>query len=246
MIVYMITNLINGKIYIGQSKYKNSKYFGSGKLIKKAINKYGINNFKKDIICECNNREELDEKEIFYIKKFNSIIPNGYNISRGGGREHHNDDTSEKISNSVKGKKHSEETKLKIGLSSKGKTYEQRYGYDKALELKKIRRMKMKENNPMKNGHTEEDKIKISNAMKGHKKYPNQINKVKKLFTGKSKDILHKKNISLSKISVTIKIINDIRYDFNNNMSYKDLSLKYKLKYNKIWKICNYKYYFES
>lgn len=85
MIIYKITNLINGKIYIGQDIYNNPKYFGSGKLIKLSIKKYGIENFTKEIIEECSTSEELDEKEIYWIKEFNSTNREiGYNICEGG------------------------------------------------------------------------------------------------------------------------------------------------------------------
>lgn len=50
MIIYKIINLVNNKIYIGQEKQFNSNYFGSGLLILKAITKYGISSFKKEII----------------------------------------------------------------------------------------------------------------------------------------------------------------------------------------------------
>lgn len=84
--VYSITNLINGKIYIGRSKFqKNSKYyFGSGNLIKEAIKKYGKKNFKKDILEYCETLIESKEREIFLIDKYKSITPIGYNISKGG------------------------------------------------------------------------------------------------------------------------------------------------------------------
>ena len=85
--VYKTTNLINNKIYIGQHKssYINNHYLGSGKNIKKAINKYGKEYFTQTILCECNSKEELDNKEIYYIDLYNSRNPEiGYNITQGG------------------------------------------------------------------------------------------------------------------------------------------------------------------
>lgn len=83
MYIYKITNLINGKIYIGKCKKtvnKSKKYFGSGSLINKAIKKYGIENFEKTILIETENYKELNELEKKYIKDFNPE----YNISSGG------------------------------------------------------------------------------------------------------------------------------------------------------------------
>ncbi len=85
MIVYKITNLINSKIYIGQDKNNNPYYFGSGKLIKKSIKKYGKENFKKEILEECLTIEDMNNKEIYWISEFDSTNRKiGYNISSGG------------------------------------------------------------------------------------------------------------------------------------------------------------------
>jgi len=85
MIIYKITNLINGKIYIGQDSHNNPNYFGSGETIKKSIKKHGKENFRKDIIEYCYSREELNEREIYWIKTFNAIDKKiGYNIQYGG------------------------------------------------------------------------------------------------------------------------------------------------------------------
>lgn len=84
--IYKITNLINGKIYIGQHiQYTKSidSYMGSGILLKKAQKKYGISNFKKEIIEEC-TLENINEREIYWISEFNCITPNGYNLAKGG------------------------------------------------------------------------------------------------------------------------------------------------------------------
>lgn len=86
--VYKTTNLITNKIYIGQKKSKiflQEKYLGSGKLLKKSIAKYGKENFKTELVCECNSKQELDDSEIYYIDLFDARNPQiGYNIASGG------------------------------------------------------------------------------------------------------------------------------------------------------------------
>ena len=85
MIIYKTTNTINSKFYVGQDRYNNPLYMGSGLLLERAFKKYGKENFKKEIIDVCESLQELDEKEIFWIKKLNATDPNiGYNIALGG------------------------------------------------------------------------------------------------------------------------------------------------------------------
>ena len=77
--------MINGKKYIGKHSTTDvyDGYFGSGIAIKQAINKYGIDNFKKEIICYCDNEEELKEMEKYHIKK-EGTFSKGYNLTLGG------------------------------------------------------------------------------------------------------------------------------------------------------------------
>lgn len=85
--IYKTTNLLNGKIYIGQHKSENydSSYYGSGKLIKRSIEKYGIENFSNTVLCFCDSKEELDKAEKQLIRQYDSRNPKiGYNISFGG------------------------------------------------------------------------------------------------------------------------------------------------------------------
>jgi len=81
-LVYKITNKINNKIYIGCHKTtdKNDNYFGSGKILKKALSKYGIDNFTKEILFEASSSEEMFEKE----KELVEIGPHTYNLKVGG------------------------------------------------------------------------------------------------------------------------------------------------------------------
>jgi group I intron endonuclease len=85
MIIYKTTNLVNGKIYIGKDTKNDSTYLGSGMLLHKAIQKYGLDFFNKEILEECNDQILLAEQEKYWIAKFNATDRKvGYNITDGG------------------------------------------------------------------------------------------------------------------------------------------------------------------
>ena len=91
MYLYRITNLINNKKYIGiTNNYKrrwSNHCCGNSKnmVISRAIKKYGKENFLFEIIQKNLSLEEANQKEIEYIKLENTLAPNGYNVSKGGG-----------------------------------------------------------------------------------------------------------------------------------------------------------------
>lgn len=99
MIVYKITNLINGKIYVGQSLHDNSNYFGSGIIIKTALKKYGKENFVKEVLCVCDTVEETNRLETYWITTLSSTTQAiGYNIANGGlSPGYHSDETLVKL-----------------------------------------------------------------------------------------------------------------------------------------------------
>lgn len=86
--IYKTTNLINGKIYIGQKMsniFLKEEYLGSGKYLRNAINKYGKENFEVELIEWCETFEKINEREKYWIQYFNSLDKEiGYNISVGG------------------------------------------------------------------------------------------------------------------------------------------------------------------
>jgi group I intron endonuclease len=85
MVIYKTTNLVNGKIYIGQDKYNDPRYLGSGKILHFAFEKHGIENFKKEIVEVCETQEILNQREKFWISYYNSTDRKvGYNIAKGG------------------------------------------------------------------------------------------------------------------------------------------------------------------
>lgn len=87
--IYETTNNINNMKYIGKKIYDKNGYWktylGSGIYLKRAIEKYGKNNFTRKIIEECASKEILDEKEKYWIKYFDAVNSNNYyNIASGG------------------------------------------------------------------------------------------------------------------------------------------------------------------
>lgn len=85
--IYVTTNLINGKKYIGQHTTEdlNDGYLGSGKLLKRAIKKYGKESFEKVIIDFAEDKHSLDFLEQKYINKFNALTDEEYyNLTMGG------------------------------------------------------------------------------------------------------------------------------------------------------------------
>lgn len=99
--IYLITNNINGKIYIGQTTSYRDSYMGSGIFIKKAIKKYGKHNFSKIILVDnIELPKQLDCLEFFYIKLYNSRNSKiGYNIREGGNNSsfNHTKESKQKI-----------------------------------------------------------------------------------------------------------------------------------------------------
>ncbi len=90
MIVYLATNKVNGKQYVGQTirsleeRWKDHCRVKDDNYFHRAIHKYGAENFTLEVIDTAESGEALDEKEIFWIKKLNTLFPNGYNLKEGG------------------------------------------------------------------------------------------------------------------------------------------------------------------
>lgn len=141
--IYKIVNKIDGNIYIGQTiqdldeRWKqHCKPTSNCRYLKSAIKKYGIDNFIFKLICICFD-DDLNKYESMFIKQYNTIVPNGYNLREGGNSSKHNEETKKKISERLKnrtdlvhskpqlGKPHSEEVKRKISNSLKGIKYSQ-------------------------------------------------------------------------------------------------------------------------
>ena len=84
--IYQITNLVNNKIYVGAHKTRclDDGYMGSGKVIKYAIEKHGLKNFRKDILEFFTNDEDMYAREKEIVTEEFLLREDVYNLRRGG------------------------------------------------------------------------------------------------------------------------------------------------------------------
>ena len=178
-LLYEITNLINGKTYIGQhiTKNINDGYMGSGHAITAAIKKYGKENFKKEILLNAKNEATLNFFEKALVTSEFIELDTNYNLREGGGSNGSpSKATRAKLSAAHKGKKLSFEHKAKLSAAHKGK--------------------KRPPTNP-------ETRAKLSAAHKGKKRpplSPEHKAKLSAVKKGKKKSSEHIANISAAKM----------------------------------------------
>ena len=99
-LIYKTTNLLNGMFYIGKHKTKNKNdgYFGSGTYLLKAVELYGRHNFKTEILFECKDQNEMEEKERELVDHSLLSRLDTYNIVKGSLTRNGNKPKSEDIS----------------------------------------------------------------------------------------------------------------------------------------------------
>lgn len=210
MIIYKCTNLVNGKIYIGQTieRFKqrisnhiyashncNCYYFA------RAIKKYGIDNFEWEIIRICNNISGLNAWEQYYILYYNSM-ENGYNLTTGGLnyiRAKRTDEHKKNLGNAHRGKKLSEEHKKKIGLAGIGRkhTKKSRKKMSIALKGKEFTNKHKMNISIAKQNMSEKTKEKIRQANLGKKLSDKTKQKISESLSGKNHPNYGKRGIEM-------------------------------------------------
>lgn len=151
MVIYITTNLINGKKYLGKDSKNREHYLGSGKYLKMSIKKYGRENFKKEVIEHCKNLEELNRREVYWLKKLKCKTDmRYYNVI----------DT---YTPCRQGKPLTEEHRQKISESRKGYKYSNEHCEKMSKILKEAKAR-------LDCSHSDETKGKIASALQGKPK----------------------------------------------------------------------------
>jgi group I intron endonuclease len=222
-IIYKSTNLINGKCYIGQTTksldkrikdhVNDTKIYRDNSYFHNAIRKYGIDNFKWEILCKCDNKLLLNIRETMKIIVENSYWINGkgYNLTWGG-------------DGWVSGQKHTEETKKKMSESRKGSNNPM-FGRHLTDEQRKRRceSSKGSNNNFYGKKHTEETKAKIREKRKNQVITEEMKEKIRKRLKGKkrSKETIEKISNSLKNRKLTkehIQKMSEVRRKYNDDI----------------------------
>jgi group I intron endonuclease len=131
VIVYKVTNLINGKIYIGQTvrtvERRQAKHIEAAKsgtyALNNAMRKHGVENFVFETLFHCLSKEEMDRKEIETIKTMGSKVPHGYNLTDGGEGSvgfKHSAESRARMSRAHRGVIFTDERKAKISVAGRG------------------------------------------------------------------------------------------------------------------------------
>lgn len=223
--VYYIKNKINNKYYIGQTndiktrwsnhKYELNKGIHSSIHLQRSWNKYGGDNFIFKIIENGISKDNINEKETNYIKKYNSYNK-GYNLTKGGeGIRGYKrpEETKNKISKTLKGHKVSKKTREKMSKNSAC------YWSEHESPLKGIKL-------------TEEHKNKISK---------NNV----QFWKGKKFPVNYRKKLSKAKGSELNKKIGEKIYNeyHNTNLVQRELAEKYNIHRKTVSRIANCKHW---
>jgi group I intron endonuclease len=130
--LYEVTNLVNGKTYIGQHITQDLEdgYLGSGEALKSAIKKYGRDKFKREILLFARNQQALNILEMMAVTPEFCEQKDNYNLKEGGNSGRPNPETREKMRkkklgprNHNYGKAKTLEWKAKVGAANRGKIH---------------------------------------------------------------------------------------------------------------------------
>ena len=197
---------------MGQTINRDSLYLGSGILIRRAVNKYGILNFKREVLEYCFDKETLNKREIYWIDQLDCRNPNiGYNQAVGGTG-----------GPNMLGKKLTEEAKRKISLAHKGKSKSPEHIKNLSISHKNS----SKNRKPGQFQHSQETKEKIAQTLieradrLGRKQITEKLPRKVKIYSLEtavriSENMKNAPKLQCPHCGVVMKIPNVYQYHFN-------------------------------
>ena len=240
--IYILKNIVNNKIYIGQTwqsykeRFKKGEGYKGSDLIYDAIKEFGYNSFIYETLAECSTQEEADRLEYEYILNYKALDPKfGYNNKEGGCGSRLTESAKNKLSASIIGHEVSMETRLKISNSLLG-------------------------NIPWNKGKTgiysKETRKKISDSLKGQFISDETRQKLSLALSGEKHPMYGKKHTEESKAKMsatktgvigedayralfTMSQAKEIRKKYSLGISRKQLAKEYECSRNTIDKIIN-------
>jgi hypothetical protein len=203
-LIYKTTNLVNGKIYVGRRKTKklNDGYIGSGTAFNNAVDKYGVDMFKREVIEYCVSFEHMIVQEVFWIKEHDARNKKiGYNIHEGG----KGGDIYNLLPVYVQNK-----IKKAVGDAHRG-TFVELYGVERAKEIKE-------------KGHPTRRGIPSGNAGKKHIATKEQCNNISVALAGVPKSEIHRQHLREANLGKThTEASNQKHRETCTKQEYKDL-----------------------
>lgn len=216
--LYRITNIINNKIYIGQTIVPTKRWYDHCRSssnpkvpISFAIRKYGNHNFTFEVIASCRSQEDANELETLLVKQYNSFVNDGYgyNATYGGMNAPKTDEWKKKVSESLMGHEVTFEAREKMSKSHTGmivpdnvkeKIIIGNTGKEVSEETRKLlSEINMGNNHWLGKKHTEESKQKMSNNNKGKRPPKSTIQKSVEKTKGKTWKLIDGKRVWMEK-----------------------------------------------
>lgn len=181
--IYVVTNKVNHKQYVGQTtrpvekrwvdhvSSATTKMRGGCRVFSRAIRRYGPDAFVVETVASCDNQPALDMMEEYFIWDLETLAPYGYNLKTGGGNGKHHAETRAKITETLMGHSVSSGARAKMSAAHKGKTLSPEH----VAKLSAVRQ-----------GHivSPETRDKISMAQKGRKRRPLSLEHRAKIGAG--------------------------------------------------------------
>lgn len=242
MLVYKITNKLNGMCYVGQTTQSLLERWrqhclpsNRSKRIRNAIQKYGQNNFYIETLGTYDSREDLNNAEEYFVDWFNCVSPNGYNLQTGGDAPIMSEETRQRISQAKLGPKNpmfggnfSKEHLRRMSESQMGRTSAMKGRNHSAATRAKMSLAQSGPNNANYGKKMSVTRKKILSAahLKYYKQHPEKLERLKSIGFQKGMKTWNVKDLD----------VGQIKKDYLNHVPVKTIAKKFNVEASAIYR----------